>query len=204
MNTNRINNIRSKRSVCAHWLLCCQKPLVSNGSQRTLLEENLVGKLFVQFSYIKETMVNRSLVITYTVEELLKFTLVVIQKILCMPKLIPLLVVFKTRSFVKKEVYCVNTRSRKKLLFWSLIPFLVIFLYYHYVLGGTVAFATIEEKIESNNTKIITIRFEDNRTENIKVPDIVWPFLEIGSEYFLSYRQNLLRSPFLVIIKPAS
>jgi len=70
------------------------------------------------------------------------------------------------------------------------------------MLSRTITIATIENKIESNNNKIITIRSENNRTVNIKVPDIVWPFLKIGSEYSISYSQNILRSPFLTRVKP--
>lgn len=95
-----------------------------------------------------------------------------------------------------------NKRKKKVILWFLIILFVITFLYYQFILSQTIAIVTIENKVQSNNKNIITIRFEDNRTQNIKAPDIVWPFLEIGLEYSVTYKHNLLRRPFLTRIEP--
>jgi len=90
----------------------------------------------------------------------------------------------------------------KLVLTLLLILLVIVFVYYRYLLTSTIIIATLEEKIETPKNHIIKIRSEDNRVVQIKVPEIVWPFLVEGSEYSIKYKQNELRSPFLTGITP--
>ncbi|WP_133297902.1 hypothetical protein [Paenibacillus paeoniae] len=83
-----------------------------------------------------------------------------------------------------------------------LILTIIVFLYYRYFLTSTIIIATLEEKIETNNTQFIKVRSADNTLIKVKVPEIVWPFLEEGSEYSINYKRNELRYPFVTYITP--
>ncbi|MBP1990488.1 hypothetical protein [Paenibacillus eucommiae] len=71
--------------------------------------------------------------------------------------------------------------------------------YYFFITSSTVAIVTLEKKVTMNDQNFIKVH-KDNKEVTIRTPDIVWPFLEEGKDYFISYHYNLIRKPFLVKI----
>ncbi|MBJ6361231.1 hypothetical protein ACFOQM_07995 [Paenibacillus sp. GCM10012307] len=94
--------------------------------------------------------------------------------------------------------------GKQKVMILFLVLLLITFLYYNFMFSSTFAIVTLDEKIETyeNSNKFIKLKFEDNSTVKVKVPDIVWPFLKIGAEYSVKYKQNLMRGPFVTRINP--
>ncbi|MEK3901697.1 hypothetical protein [Paenibacillus sp. FSL R7-0179] len=91
--------------------------------------------------------------------------------------------------------------NQSKILNSTVIILMICTFYYFFVSASTFAYGRIEKKVENNNRLHIEVRFKDGRLENIKVPSIVWPFLKEKESYFIDYKYNLLRKPYLVKIK---
>lgn len=92
--------------------------------------------------------------------------------------------------------------SKKRRLFAGITLFLfVVAFYYFFVTSSHISISTLKEKIEKNGDKYIRIEFENGQETTVSTPEIVWPFLKEGSVYFIKYRYNLMRSPFLEKIK---
>lgn len=91
--------------------------------------------------------------------------------------------------------------NQRKIVNLTVIILIICTFYYFFVSANTFAYGRIEKKVENNNRLHIEVRFEDGTLENIKVPSIVWPFLKEKESYFMDYRYNLLRKPYLVKIK---
>ncbi|MGE7614755.1 hypothetical protein [Paenibacillus sp. NPDC101420] len=91
---------------------------------------------------------------------------------------------------------------KKKHLIISVTLILVaLLIYYYFLSASTASFGKIERKVSIDNHFYIEVKFEDGTLRNISVPSIVWPFLEEEKTYFMDYRFNLLRKPYLVKIK---
>ncbi|OMG00427.1 hypothetical protein [Paenibacillus sp. FSL R7-0337] len=91
--------------------------------------------------------------------------------------------------------------NQRKIVNLTVIILIICIFYYFFVSGGTAAVGRIEKKVEKNNHLYIKVKLENGTLENIKVPSIVWPFLKEKESYFMAYKYNLLRKPYLVKIK---
>lgn len=90
--------------------------------------------------------------------------------------------------------------TKRKFVNLTVIILIICTFYYFFVSGGTAAVGRIEKKVEKNNHLYIEVRLENGTLENINVPSIVWPFLKEKETYFMAYRYNLMRKPYLVKI----
>ena len=89
----------------------------------------------------------------------------------------------------------------RKTVYAALAFALIIYVYYFYFLASTTTIVTLKSKIVQHDRRYIIVSQESGALVKVRVPEIVWPFLEEGKLYFVNYAYNALRKPYLTRIE---
>ncbi|WP_419890796.1 hypothetical protein [Paenibacillus xylanexedens] len=89
------------------------------------------------------------------------------------------------------------TKKKKTIVLVLFCIFISLLVYYFFITSSTAAVGTVDRKIIQNNNNYIEVIFDSGETKKIRTPQIVWPLIDEKETYFIKYRYNLLRTPFL-------
>jgi hypothetical protein len=94
-----------------------------------------------------------------------------------------------------------GTRYKGTILVSALLLLGFFIIYYFFLSSSRIFVSTLKLKFTSNGNTYIQVISEDDKEVTIRTPEIVWPLLIEGKEYFIKYRYSLVRKPYLVRIE---